>query len=104
MKMSEIPFEFLGSNFIGSGDLRGVKLNFDPNEYDYIGVQSIYKGGGVTNKTDIIWYDIASAGIAPVIQNGEVGNGAIYSIDGRRLNEVPAKGLYIQNGKKYIAK
>lgn len=104
MKMSEIPFEFLGSNFIGSGDLRGVKLNFDPNEYDYIGVQSIYKGAGVTNKTDIIWYDIASAGIAPVIQNGEVGNGAIYSIDGRRLNEVPAKGLYIQNGKKYIAK
>lgn len=43
-----------------------------------------------------------TSGIAPV--KVEKADGAIYSIDGRRLNEAPTKGLYIQNGKKYIAK
>ncbi|MBQ2001680.1 MAG: hypothetical protein II240_00070, partial [Bacteroidaceae bacterium] len=27
---------------------------------------------------------------------------AIYDLMGRRLNGVPAKGIYIQNGKKYV--
>ena len=31
-----------------------------------------------------------------------VANGAIFSISGQRLNAAPAKGLYIQNGKKYV--
>ena len=86
------------------GSYKVVYIRFNIDDYDAIGVKSIYEGGGGKNESDIVWYDFASAGIAPVIQNGEVGNGAIYSIDGRRLNEVPAKGLYIQNGKKYIAK
>jgi hypothetical protein len=29
---------------------------------------------------------------------------AIYDLQGRRLSEVPAKGLYIQNGKKFVIK
>ena len=31
-------------------------------------------------------------------------DGAIYSITGVKLNAVPAKGLYIQNGKKFVVK
>ena len=31
-------------------------------------------------------------------------NGAIYDLQGRRLSEIPSKGLYIQNGKKKVAK
>ena len=31
-----------------------------------------------------------------------VANGAIFSISGQRLNAAPAKGLFIQNGKKYV--
>ncbi len=31
-------------------------------------------------------------------------NAAIYDLNGRRLNEKPAHGIYIQNGKKYFAK
>ena len=104
MKMTVIPYSFTGENFVDGGSYKVVYIRFNIDDYDAIGVKSIYEGGGGKNESDIVWYDFASAGIAPVIQNGEVGNGAIYSIDGRRLNEVPAKGLYIQNGKKYIAK
>ena len=43
-----------------------------------------------------------SAGISNI--KVEQSDAAIYSIDGRRLEKVPAHGLYIQNGKKYIAK
>lgn len=51
---------------------------------------------GMTLKKD------ASDGISTI--KAEKTDGAIYSIDGRRLNEVPATGLYIQNGKKYVVK
>jgi hypothetical protein len=29
---------------------------------------------------------------------------AVYDLQGRRLSEIPSKGLYIQNGKKKVAK
>ena len=34
----------------------------------------------------------------------KVADGAIYTISGQRLNAAPAKGLYIQNGKKFVIK
>ena len=33
-----------------------------------------------------------------------VANSAIYTISGQRLSAAPAKGLYIQNGKKFVVK
>ena len=37
-------------------------------------------------------------------ENGSVVNGPIYDLQGRRLVKNPDKGLYIQNGKKQLAK
>ena len=103
IQMTEIPYELTGDNIVSSGDLRGLLMNIDLSTYDAVGVQSVYKGGGTTNETDIIWYDLNSSGITPVTK-AERNDGVIYSIDGRRLNEAPAKGIYIQNGKKYLNK
>ena len=44
----------------------------------------------------------SSSGISAI--KTEKTDGAIYSIDGRRLNEVPSQGLYIRNGKKFFVK
>ena len=39
-----------------------VFLNYNFNlNYDAIGVQSIYKGGGETNKSEIVWADVEKA-------------------------------------------
>ena len=103
LKMTEIPYELTGDNILSSGDLRGLLMSIDLSTYDAVGVKSIYKGGGVTNESDIVWLELGSAGITPIV-NTDKADGAIYSIDGRRLNEIPAKGLYIQNGKKFVVK
>lgn len=42
-------------------------------------------------------------GIANIIAAQKNGN-AIYNLQGVRLNSVPQKGLYIQNGRKYVVK
>ena len=44
-------------------------------------------------------------GISSVTGNGQQkGEGAMYDLSGRRLNEVPASQVYIQNGTKKVAK
>lgn len=58
--------------------------------------------GGMVLYTDGKKFPDPSAGISNI--KVEQSDAAIYSIDGRRLEKVPAHGLYIQNGKKYIAK
>lgn len=42
-------------------------------------------------------------GIANII-TAQKSNNAIYNLQGVRLNSVPQKGLYIQNGRKYVVK
>lgn len=103
ISMSEIPYSFTSENFVDEVSFKIVFIKFDFSNYDAIGVKSIYKGGGATNSTDIVWFDLNASGITPVTKV-EKNDGAIYSIDGRRLNEIPAKGIYIQNGKKYLKK
>lgn len=58
--------------------------------------------GGMVFYTDGTKFSDPSAGISSI--KAEQPDAAIYSIDGRRLDKAPAHGLYIQNGKKYLAK
>lgn len=52
----------------------------------------------------LFWGDnaVIDAIDAPVTTT--VADGAVYSITGVKLNGVPAKGLYIRNGKKFVVK
>lgn len=52
--------------------------------------------------TNIVLTKNSTNGISTI--KSEKKDGAIYSIDGCLLNEVPTSGLYIQNGKKYMVK
>lgn len=49
----------------------------------------------IVDEDDPVW-----AGIADV--NDNASNGPIYDLQGRRLNTIPEKGIYIQNGRKII--
>ena len=46
-------------------------------------------------------YDVT--GISSVHSNAD-NDGILYDLNGRRLTDKPMKGIYIQNGKKYVAK
>ena len=48
--------------------------------------------------------DGESTGIHSIESNGKVADDAIYTLDGRRVSQPTQKGIYIQNGKKFIIK
>lgn len=57
----------------------------------------------LTNGRDSIDADDITTGVENVLENVVVGDGAIYDMQGRRVTE-PTKGIYIQNGKKFLVK
>lgn len=42
--------------------------------------------------------------VSAIKQENDVKNTARYNLQGQRLNTVPQKGIYIQNGKKVVVK
>ena len=53
---------------------------------------------------DNVVEDLEPTGIHSVTLDMETGNKAIYDLNGRRIQNVPSRGIYIQNGKKMIRK
>ena len=53
---------------------------------------------------DKVVEDLEPTGIHSVTLDKETGNKAIYDLNGRRIQNVPSRGIYIQNGKKMIRK
>lgn len=68
------------------------------------------KYGAHSNTQDWIVYfdnvveDLEPTGIHSVTLDKETGNKAIYDLNGRRIQNVPSRGIYIQNGKKISVK
>ena len=53
---------------------------------------------------DNVVEDLEPTGIHSVTLDKETGNKAIYDLNGRRIQNVPSMGIYIQNGKKISVK
>lgn len=53
---------------------------------------------------DNVVEDLEPTGIHSVTLDKETGNKAIYDLNGRRIQNVPFRGIYIQNGKKISVK
>lgn len=74
----------------------------------YPGSKAKYEAGLYT-KNWIVYFDnvvedLEPTGIHSVTLDKETGNKAIYDLNGRRIQNVPSRGIYIQNGKKISAK
>lgn len=53
---------------------------------------------------DNVVEDLEPTGIHSVTLDKKTGNAAIYDLNGRRIQNVPSRGIYIQNGKKISVK
>lgn len=74
----------------------------------YPGSKAKYEAHSYT-KNWIVYFDnvvedLEPTGIHSVTLDGKTGNAAIYDLNGRRIQNVPSRGIYIQNGKKMIRK
>ena len=43
-------------------------------------------------------------GISSIVPNESAESGAMYDLSGRRIDKKPARGMYIQNGRKYVVR
>ncbi len=103
--MTEIPYSFDDNWDIYKG---GNPFYFNPTNsvesFKKIGVQSIYRGGGGYNKSEIVWVENGSyTGISSILTDAKAGKAVIYNLNGQRV-ENAQKGLYIINGKKVVVK
>lgn len=101
MRHKEAPYWINWCVFADKGDItRTLHL--------YPGSKAKYEAH--SNTQDWIVYfdnvveDLEPTGIHSVTLDGKTGNAAIYDLNGRRIQNVPSRGIYIQNGKKISAK
>lgn len=101
MRHKEAPYWINWCVFADKGDItRTLHL--------YPGSKAKYEAH--SNTQDWIVYfdnvveDLEPTGIHSVTLDKETGNKAIYDLNGRRIQNVPSRGIYIQNGKKISVK
>lgn len=95
--MTEIPYNYADDYDIWKG---GSQICFYENSLQFkrIGIQSIYRGGGVEKRSDIVWYDIETAGIAHLDADG-TGEERFFDLQGRKVSG-DTKGLLIKQVRK----
>ena len=101
MRHKEAPYWISWCVFAAKGDItRTLHL--------YPGSKAKYEAGLYTKNWikyfDNVVEDLEPTGIHSVTLDKETGNKAIYDLNGRRIQNVPSRGIYIQNGKKMIRK
>lgn len=101
MRHKEAPYRINWCVFANKSDItRTLHL--------YSGSKAKYEAH--SNTQDWIVYfdnvveDLEPTGIHSVTLDKKPGNAAIYDLNGRRIQNVPSRGIYIQNGKKISVK
>lgn len=101
MRHKEAPYWISWCVFADKGDItRTLHL--------YSGSKAKYEAHSYTQNWivyfDNVVEDLEPTGIHSVTLDKETGNKAIYDLNGRRIQNVPSRGIYIQNGKKISVK
>lgn len=101
MRHKEAPYWIYWCVFAAKGDITrtlhlypGSKAKYEAHQYTQNWI--VY--------FDNVVEDLEPTGIHSVTLDKETGNKAIYDLNGRRIQNVPSRGIYIQNGKKMIRK
>ncbi len=93
-QMTEIPYNYTdGFSFF---NIKGVRYIVSlMKEFNRVGIEEIYKGGGETRVSETTWYDVVSDEIRNVDNNENVKSITYYTLSGKQINK-PANGLFIQ--------
>lgn len=101
MRHKEAPYRINWCVFAAKGDITrtlhlypGSKAKYEAHQYTQNWI--VY--------FDNVVEDLEPTGIHSVTLDKETGNKAIYDLNGRRIQNVPSRGIYIQNGKKISVK
>ena len=107
--MTEFPYGFTDGLDISTHTVYFEKMGVDElKSWTKLGLQTIYRGGGVEHRSNIVWFDMeaywkGTSGIEDVKSSKANENNVFYNLSGQRVDN-PTKGLYIVNGRKVIVK
>lgn len=98
-----IPYSYNdGWDVMASGTSHTVYFYFDTNDIDSVGIQSIYTGGGETNKSKLVWFSLLEQhGTADGISSLEGNNSGVksvsyYDISGRQVSAPKQAGIFVK--------
>jgi len=101
IRHKEAPYWISWCVFAAKGDITrtlhlypGSKAKYEAHQYTKNWIKYF----------DNVVEDLEPTGIHSVTLDKGTGNKAIYDLNGRRIQNVPSRGIYIQNGKKMIRK
>lgn len=101
MRHKEAPYWIYWCVFAAKGDITrtlhlypGSKAKYEAHQYTQNWI--VY--------FDNVVEDLEPTGIHSVTLDKKPANAAIYDLNGRRIQNVPSRGIYIQNGKKISVK
>ena len=96
--------DFYASSFYGSksGDTKTSVLTFNDSAFKLVSMNDLIIQGHGVIVTKVLVRAPETSGISNTIINKNSDN-SIYNLQGQRITK-PQRGIYIQNGKKHIAK
>lgn len=99
--MVEVPYTHDGYDLYLGGEIIYLEEPLEELQtWTKVGIQSVYYGAGERRESNIVW-STDTQGISNVKTVDD--KAVIFDLQGRRV-AVPAKGLYIINGKKVVVK
>ena len=102
MRHKEAPSRISWCVFYNKGNKVSRTLHLYPGSKEkYQAYQ--YTQNWIVNFDNIV-EDLVASGINSVTLDNETTKSALYDLNGRRIPNVPSKGIYIQNGKKISAR
>lgn len=97
-ELTDIPYGYSdGWDIISQGDAKG--FYFFIVEFDSIGFQSLYTGGGETHRSNIVWFNpnATPTSVKGIEETGQaVSDTAWYDLSGRRIAAPRQKGIFIR--------
>lgn len=80
----------------------GVRQFYFYEDAESIGIQSVYKGGGSTSRSDIAYINFNDVAVRTPLGDDSKAS-EVYDLQGRRVRATDARhGLYIQGGRKVL--
>lgn len=105
--MTEIPYNFTDRYDIDNYEIWMNQGEEELQSWSKLGLQSIYRGGGEENRSEIAWFDMAAYwghdGIEGLSIDTDNSLNTIYNLNGQQLQQ-PQKGINIIGGRKVVVR
>ena len=100
--MTDIPYGFTEEwDFYPNA----IYLNLDHSDWDKVGLQTTYNGGGESHSSNLVWFEITQnanpTGINEV--NADNKDAKVFNLQGVQLKKMQ-RGINIVNGQKVVRK